>query len=352
MLYILFGATANLLDVSKEYLMTKHKLEEIPKYHYHPKGADKSQFRHPVSNIVTKEELARICEYRYSIPCRGADENREVGFTNADIMDAVHGRRDCFITLSAVNVDFIRSIKAIYKGYVTTVCIFIDQMALEKLTEGVGPMSEEERARRLGIGRRIKEIFVNERDVFDEVVVYTGEDTMLNFDSLFAQYDFVIDKAKRRQLALNDDSFVEMPYEGAEPFIFVSYARRDRDGDDRFDTALRILQNNRCRVWYDKGIPQGAEWEPMIRDKIHDSTIFLLFVSKNSTSTSSYVSIELDAAKEMHKPVITVRLDDSRFALNFENYLSKKQNITFSYDTIADDLLTAVRQLDDGVIKK
>ena len=352
MLYILFGGTAELLDRSKEYLTKKHKLEEIPKYHYHPVGTDYSQFRFPVTNIVSKEELARICAYRYSLPCRGATEHREIGFTDADIMDAVHGRRDCFITLSAVNVNFIRSIKAIYKGYVTVVCLFIDEVALERLTDNLGKMAPEERERRLGIGRRIKEIFISERDAFDEVIVYTGEGTMLDFNSLYAQYDFVISKARTKQMSLNDENFVPIPYDGAEPFVFISYSHADREGDDRFDTALRILQNNRVRAWLDLGIPKGAEWETMIRGKIADAAIFLLFSSKNSTSVDSYVSIELEAAKEFGKNVITVRLDDSKFLRNFEKYLSKNQNITFTYDTIADDLITAINQVDGRVIKK
>ena len=53
------------------------------------------------------------------------------------------------------------------------------------------------------------------------------------------------------------------PYEGKEPYIFISYAHRD---SDRVFPIIRRLQEDFCRVWYDDGIDPGTEFEDLPDD--------------------------------------------------------------------------------------
>ena len=42
-----------------------------------------------------------------------------------------------------------------------------------------------------------------------------------------------------------------------QPYIFVSYSRKDMDS---VQSVLRILKINHFRFWYDKGLKSGLEW--------------------------------------------------------------------------------------------
>ena len=46
------------------------------------------------------------------------------------------------------------------------------------------------------------------------------------------------------------------PYEGKEPYIFISYAHKD---SDRVFPILEELDRRGYRVWYDDGIAPGSE---------------------------------------------------------------------------------------------
>ncbi len=47
------------------------------------------------------------------------------------------------------------------------------------------------------------------------------------------------------------------PYQGAEDYIFVSYAHKD---SARVFEVISALHRRFYRVWYDQGIEIGADW--------------------------------------------------------------------------------------------
>ena len=51
------------------------------------------------------------------------------------------------------------------------------------------------------------------------------------------------------------------PYEGQEPFIFISYAHKN---SDQVMPILEKLDEAGYRVWYDDGIAPGSEWPEYI----------------------------------------------------------------------------------------
>ena len=48
------------------------------------------------------------------------------------------------------------------------------------------------------------------------------------------------------------------PYEGDEPYLFLSYSHKD---SEKAGKIIRVLKKNGFRVWYDEGITPGAEWD-------------------------------------------------------------------------------------------
>ena len=80
------------------------------------------------------------------------------------------------------------------------------------------------------------------------------------------------------------------PYEGTEPYIFLSYAHADAPAV--MDIAAR-LQSAGCRVWYDGGIEVGSEWPEYIAAHLKSASVMLAFLS------NAYVRSD-NCRKEMH----------------------------------------------------
>ena len=97
------------------------------------------------------------------------------------------------------------------------------------------------------------------------------------------------------------------PYEGKNPFVFVSYAHRN--------SALVLpvaarLHAGRYRVWYDEGIPAGTDWPKSVQKHLQRCACVLFFLSKESLASDNCFS-EIATARKRGKPVFVVRLDDS-----------------------------------------
>ena len=56
-----------------------------------------------------------------------------------------------------------------------------------------------------------------------------------------------------------------VPYQGAEDYIFVSYAHKD--SPQVFD-LIHSLHRKKYRIWYDQGIEIGADWPQVVAEKL------------------------------------------------------------------------------------
>lgn len=108
----------------------------------------------------------------------------------------------------------------------------------------------------------------------------------------------------RQQTAL-DYSGLPMPYAGQQPFFFVSYKREDLPRIKPF-----MADFSRCGqlVWYDKGIPGGAEWDALIEERIQSSQVLVLFLSQAAVH-SKYVRREVKFADTLNKPILSVNIE-------------------------------------------
>lgn len=326
MLIILFGTMAKMGHESRKYIESQG-FEQVTKLSYAPEGTAMVT-RHGNRNFATLEEVMR-CDFKYH------HNDFTVGFNKEQIIDAVTGRKDCLLSLSAESIDFIEQLKLAYGEYVKVIFVYTNRELLERITENLEGISEEEKKQRLTTGKRIRELFLEKRKVFDEVVLYGGEDSIYNIQSLFTQYDCIIKNARRRQQQLNNKNYVEMPYSGPEDYIFVSYSHEDKD---TVYPILSMLQRNHCRVWYDEGIKGGDNWQQLLADKIEKCKLFFLFSSANS-ARSVEVKKEIKMAKICQKPKIIIRLDDAKFDLYHEAEFFDLQNVTYSDEQFEQKLI-------------
>lgn len=331
MLIILFGSTVEEGKWSREYFENLG-FELIQKYNYVPNDFV-MQERFGKRKRATKEDVLK-CDFVYE------NNGMLVGFNKEQIIDAVRGRRRCFLTTSSTSIDFIRQIKAAYGDYVTVIGTYIDEQTLEKLFEALPDISSEELKRRIATGKTVKQNLLEDRKLFDDIVIYGGEDSIFNYDALFLQYEYILKKAEKREKELNDKMYIEMPYTGSEDYVFISYSHSDIE---QVFPILRKLQLAGCRIWYDEGIVGGENWRKILASKIESESCknFVVFSSSNST-VSRHVQAEIYAALDCDKKITTVRLDTSKFELDTEMYLKTYQNLYISDSNIEQKLLKSM----------
>lgn len=317
MLVILFGSTVEMGRWSRRYF-TELGFELIQKYYYVPENfALSSRFG---KRVETSEEEIMRCDFVYE------NNGMLIGFNKEQIIDAVRGRKKCLISTSSNTIDFIRQIKAAYGEYVTVIGTYIDDRTLKSLFEELPGITEAELEKRREIGVQIKNSILEDRKLFDYIVMYGGEDSPFNCRALKVQYDYMLERAERREKELNDKMYVEMPYAGVDDYIFVSYSHSDIE---KVFPVLHKLQLAGFRIWYDEGINGGENWRKILASKIQDKKCrdFLLFKSENSVQ-SRHVRAEINLALDLDKKITSVLLDDAKFGLDLEMYLSTYQYVS------------------------
>ena len=61
-------------------------------------------------------------------------------------------------------------------------------------------------------------------------------------------------------------------YQGKNPYVFVSYSRKD---SEKVDIIIENLNKKGVRIWYDNGIRPAAEWSKTIVDRINQASYFI-----------------------------------------------------------------------------
>lgn len=136
-------------------------------------------------------------------------------------------------------------------------------------------------------------------------------------------------------------SWAATPYEGDGPYIFVSYARDEKDLMLLF---IRDLTQLGFAVWWDEEIPGGAEWSAYLERKIIEAKFLMVFVSMTSAS-SVHVVQEISLAERSHKPILGIRLDATDLPEEIGAIVSKYQTLQSDSPTFHEDLAKAIRVL-------
>lgn len=142
------------------------------------------------------------------------------------------------------------------------------------------------------------------------------------------------------QPAVIDHTGMPTPYCGTEPYAFISYKRQDLE---RIKPLVAQLTARGYRIWYDKGIPGGAEWDALIEERVQHCEVLLLFLSQAAVG-SKYVRREVKFADTLGKPVVGIRLErDIDLLHGMAMLLNQYQVIDSSATSLADELDQAVR---------
>ena len=97
-----------------------------------------------------------------------------------------------------------------------------------------------------------------------------------------------------------------VPYEGNEPYIFVSYSHKD---SERVLPILNAMNAAGYRVWYDEGIPWTSEWPAVIAQHILNCGICMAFLSSTSVE-SDHCRREIHFSQSEHKPILSAYLEN------------------------------------------
>lgn len=127
-------------------------------------------------------------------------------------------------------------------------------------------------------------------------------------------------------------------YEGAAPYIFVSYAHNDTE---RVLPFIACMQSAGFRIWYDGGIQAGNEWPAIIEKHLMRASVLLVFMS-NSTVASINCRNEINLALKERKNVKIVYLEETQLREGLALQISSLQSL-FAYEP--DQIFPVVQKL-------
>jgi len=308
MLMVFYGLTLDVGQKTREHMKSRgfriinkvvYEDEETPVRSYFVKR-----------KLTTKEEID-ACNFKYRT------NYGTVGFNRTDIFDAIYGNENAVLAMTSENIEFLHHIKTGYGDAVPVIGAYISNSAKLELLQGYPQMQEEEKASRLQMGEVASKIVLENRKLFDDILIYDGENSLFNMTALESQLDTFIEQAKERQKRFLDVSYVEAPYQGNENFVFLSYSHKDRAIANEL---IAFLQFNGIRVWYDAGISVGDNWMNVIADKMSKATAVVLLSSEKAVE-SEHVQTEVRTALMAKKPIVKINLDEARFDSGIEMYL-------------------------------
>jgi TolB-like protein len=96
------------------------------------------------------------------------------------------------------------------------------------------------------------------------------------------------------------------PYQGDEPYVFVSYSHRDEKAMLEEVTSLQAAGIN---VWYDEGIEAGTEWREELATAISRAQCLVYYITANSAGSEN-CRREVHYAVDRGVPVIAVHVED------------------------------------------
>lgn len=126
--------------------------------------------------------------------------------------------------------------------------------------------------------------------------------------------------------------------EGEKPYIFISYSHKDLE---KVVSLIRKLQSLGFRIWYDSGVPAGAEWPEEIATHLKNSGCVLSLLSANAAK-SRHFKEEFNYAYHLQKPILVAYLEDCELTPGIEMRVVSQQCIKCEHCESDDDLLEEI----------
>ena len=89
----------------------------------------------------------------------------------------------------------------------------------------------------------------------------------------------------------------------SEPIeVFISYSHKDDDLREELESHLSsLMRQGKIKVWHDRAIEAGAEWDAEIKAHLESARIILLLISSRFMGSEYCYDIEMQRAMERHK---------------------------------------------------
>ena len=127
-------------------------------------------------------------------------------------------------------------------------------------------------------------------------------------------------------------------YTGNEPYLFVSYAHKDKD---RVYPIIEGLQRRGLRVWYDEELGGGDDWIKKVATRLENCTQVVCFLSQSFIDSRNCKN-EINMAADENKGPILTSLEDVKLPadmrLNFSNINVIKRSNYQSLDEFIDKI--------------
>ena len=104
------------------------------------------------------------------------------------------------------------------------------------------------------------------------------------------------------------------PYDGDQPYIFISYAHANSPA---VMEVVQELHHRGFRIWYDDGIEVGSEWQENIAQHLADASLMIAFVS-NAYMRSDNCRKEMHYAVSKKKNLINIFLEETKLTPGME----------------------------------
>lgn len=281
MLFILYGATGEMGYKSREYLK-KNGFQAVDKYHYAVSPVLKT--RYDARNFVSEEAFLDNTDSMFRYEVGGI----MVGFSQQQISDAVCNKTNRLLPLSTRNlpVPFISALSEIKKIYGDSVCLvytYIDDRTLQSVISRLDNVTEEEAKVRYEIGCDVKRNYLQYQHIFDHVLLYGGEDSLFNYQSLYTQIDHMLH-------TMSADKADDTHYGD----VFVFYTQKDQDIYAQIHDELVC---NGINVFWGSQNTVDHNWADSMARAIQNAKIVVPIITNNALS-SSWVLEETNFAFE------------------------------------------------------
>ena len=120
-----------------------------------------------------------------------------------------------------------------------------------------------------------------------------------------------------------------VPYQGKEPYVFISYAHRDMDA---VYSIISDLIGKGMRIWFDEGIDPGTEWDDNIAAHVQGCDSMIAFISA-SYLDSDNCRDELNYARDLKKDRLLVYLEPVELPAGMAMRMNRIQAVNrYNYD--------------------
>lgn len=259
MLIILYGSFGDIYKQSKEFFV-QNDIGYIKKLNY---SDTEGEYDTPGGKreLVSKEYFYCHTDslFRYEI------NGYIVGFQQNQIMNAVTGKSNSLLTISTTNISILSEIKKIYGKSVRIIfCYIEDEILRERYNEYDLPFRKREE--RIQVGRELKRCFAENSELFDDVVIYSGENSAFNYQNLMKQYQRIISEIK------------PVKQKTVEKYdVFISCSSPDNELAEKIYDAF---QNENINVFCDvKRLKSGDQIETAINDAVEKAKIVIMIIS-------------------------------------------------------------------------